>query len=1443
MRRRVLSIAVSVFPTGSIYGPLHFAPTRRDALLAALARHGYTAVAMPTAEKLTAKRIGKLVQKTRERARPDDILIVHVLSHGVAAPNGSVQVVGTDGKSGSGTDLFSWLSDATSTGEREDADEEEWAERPGLGPLTLFLVDVCGAGRAARLDWQAGIDDERRRAWVLAGCLPDRPGFNGWFTEAIASVLDDVHSGRLDIHPSLRYVPLPKVAAAVRQVVKQLAADGFGQLVVGTRVDIGAEVELTFFENPGYQSAARHWERDRAGLGGELREFWDTVDDLVDPWHFISRAASDETETGEPVRGLFQGRHREMAALGEWLDGLGSGSLRVVTGSPGAGKSALLGMLVCAAHPALAGRTGHLYASRADEMPSVNADLVAIHARERRLESVIASMARQLELPETRGGWTPEALVLAMTDRESPPMVVLDALDEAVAPSSLVAELLLPLAVARRDDGLPACRLLVGTRPWREFAPLLDQAARSGGVEDLDTVARPELQEDLRRYVAGLLRTHSAYSAPRYRPAREVIAGTVARELAADWPADGRQRWGEFLVAGLYANYLARSSPVADAAAAAAAAAAVPRTLPEVFELDLRERTETWMRPVMATVAFAKGMGMPLDIIASAVPAFTQAEAEPGEDQLRAALEAARFYLRPEMDTDGSILYRLFHQGLADYLRSHPFDAVEAGSSYPAAYEERLFDRLLDTIGDGVSRPRTWSIAHPYLRRHAIAHAAEAGKVDQLLADPEFLVHADPAELSFHLHLAQTPVAARAAAVYRTSLHLHQLTDPDGRRSLLTIDAARHNIPDLVDRLLHPVGAAQLPWSPRWVTGAQVSVAVRHVLAGHAAAVEAVACTTVEGREVAVTGDNDGEIRVWDLVSAKCISMLTGHSGAVRMVACTVLHGRAVALTSSNDGTTRLWDLAAGRQTAILTDTADVIAGACTAVEGRPVAVTGGTDGMVRVWDLHGGTEAAALVGHIGPVLAVDCSVVHGRPVAVTGGHDHAVRVWDLATRRQRATLTGHSREVLDVACFIAGGHPIAVSTSSYADHPRVWDLATGTEAASLSGHTDAVWGVACTAVGKRPVAVTSSGDRTVRVWDLRTGAELTTLTGHTGPVYAVACTAVEGRGMAVSGDMDGTVRVWDLPAALRAGLTGAGSWDYSMACCAINGRRLAVAGDEDGEVRVWDMTAGTAIARFSAHSGCVRGLACTTIGKAQIAVTGGYEGLDRGIIRVWDIATGSCIRTITDHPSMVWALDCTTLSGRKVVVAGGSNTASIWDLSTGKEIGIPVRTQKRVGAVACTEIDGRPVAVLGCDDGMVRLWDLATATVTATFTGHAGSIDAAACTLMDGIPVAVTAGDGTAFVWDLTTGHCTATLTGIPDDGLRAVACTVLEGRHVAVTGSAFQEVRVWDLATGSCEAVILLPDEVSALAVDPSGGIAVAFGWEIAVLEWTGHTKRALT
>ncbi|WP_174387632.1 caspase family protein, partial [Nocardia takedensis] len=84
------------------------------------------------------------------------------------------------------------------------------------------------------------------------------------------------------------------------------------------------------------------------------------------------------------------------------------------------------------------------------------------------------------------------------------------------------------------------------------------------------------------------------------------------------------------------------------------------------------------------------------------------------------------------------------------------------------------------------------------------------------------------------------------------------------------------------------------------------------------------------------------------------------------------------------------------------------------------------------------------------------------------------------------------------------------------------------------------------------------------------------------------------------------------------------------------------------------------------------------------------------------------------------------------------------------------------------------------------------------TTLGHTSAVLAVACTEIDGRPVAVTGSDDESVrVWDLTTGQQLTHLTGHTGP-VNAVACTHLDGRPVTITGSHDESVRVWDLTTG---------------------------------------------
>lgn len=154
------------------------------------------------------------------------------------------------------------------------------------------------------------------------------------------------------------------------------------------------------------------------------------------------------------------------------MDGEGHGGVIVVTGSPGTGKSALLGLLVCAAHPRLRGATQELWRAGAAR-PSENPDLAAVHARQRSLPVVVTSLVAQLHLDPDRSDaeLTPAVVLEAIVRRTRPPVVVVDAVDEAPDHQQLLGQLLIPLARARRSDGTPACRLAGGYAPVAGVRP------------------------------------------------------------------------------------------------------------------------------------------------------------------------------------------------------------------------------------------------------------------------------------------------------------------------------------------------------------------------------------------------------------------------------------------------------------------------------------------------------------------------------------------------------------------------------------------------------------------------------------------------------------------------------------------------------------------------------------------------------------------------------------------------------------------------------------------------------------------------------------------------------------------------------------------------------------------------------------------------------------
>ncbi|MGW2630476.1 hypothetical protein ACWC2K_14250 [Streptomyces chattanoogensis] len=431
--------------------------------------------------------------------------IVHVLSHGFVLRGAKdLCVVATD----------SLPSDHRRVAQTVFRIHEFLTQADMCSGRILLLLDVCHSG--VGIDWTREITFPDRRAFVIAACPSDEQAWEGRFSQAVSDVLKGVAQGHSEIHPSERFVRLTWFKDAVHKRVRQLCTDADHPVQEVVSSDLYGLV-TQFLPNPWFRE-------DPAEVLG-LNHYWALQEFIVgsvrpslDVDHYLSRASGRNTAQQAQPTCHFSGRQAELERIRAWLEnGAEEGAtLCVVTGSPGVGKSALLGVVVCCAHRKLAKGLRPVMKSIPKNLrPDPRSRVAAVHARSMVLSQVVDAVAAQLDLPLPPEGWTAQKLVDAVAGLAEEPLIVVDALDEATESVQISVELLLPLA-NREDRGggrRRACQLLVGVRPYWDKLPQLAEAADDArqSLVDLDAVDRAGLRDALTHYIDEMLSDTDTY--------------------------------------------------------------------------------------------------------------------------------------------------------------------------------------------------------------------------------------------------------------------------------------------------------------------------------------------------------------------------------------------------------------------------------------------------------------------------------------------------------------------------------------------------------------------------------------------------------------------------------------------------------------------------------------------------------------------------------------------------------------------------------------------------------------------------------------------------------------------------------------------------------------------------------------------------------------------
>ena len=239
------------------------------------------------------------------------LVVVHLLTHGEQGRGQTVlYVLGPDGARVQPS-VGEWLNRAE--------------ERGGdCGPV-LFVLDVCHAGAAVEYQLQQLVDAERQRAWVLAASSGADPAYDGRLTRALTQVLDGFRSGKLQVDPSVRYIPLRRLFNEVDRLVREQSRGSYPQQIHSSYVPLHVDVDqLEFFPNPALGPALQE-RRPRLRWTPSLAAL---LDEAFDPRHFMRRAGAAEAVFGQVGRGFFHGRGGAAAATA----GLGAGGRGAAAG-------------------------------------------------------------------------------------------------------------------------------------------------------------------------------------------------------------------------------------------------------------------------------------------------------------------------------------------------------------------------------------------------------------------------------------------------------------------------------------------------------------------------------------------------------------------------------------------------------------------------------------------------------------------------------------------------------------------------------------------------------------------------------------------------------------------------------------------------------------------------------------------------------------------------------------------------------------------------------------------------------------------------------------------------------------------------------------------------------------------------------------------------------
>lgn len=1002
-----------------------------------------------------------------------------------------------------------------------------------------------------------------------------------------------------------------------------------------------------------------------------------------------------------PAAQWFVGRTAAISNIVRWLAQVTAVSHKVVTGGPGSGKTALLGLLATMSDPDRRMSTpADLQTHFSDSTARID---LAIYAGNQTVEDIIFGVS-QIADGEAR---TISDLLNEIHRLSRPVTVLIDALDESLDPHTVISSVLQPIV----ERGRGKVRLLVGSRPHL-VTRLLGKRPDEWDLLDLDS----DLYFDSYAMESNVRRTLLAVESPEAVYEQCGIYNVAPPDaLTAIVKAIARAAGRSFLVGQIIAGTEAAAKSLPDPhdrkwldSLPSHAGEAMSRDL----EYRLRDRAD-WARRLLLPLAYAQGNGFPWEDIWVTVAAALSGRSDLSNLDLFGLRRTAGSYIVETTENYGPqgtrTVYRLYHKSLAEHLVT---------SRDVKSDEQLIAKTLISMVRRREFGLPDWPLAHPYILIHLSTHAAHAGVLDPLMDDAQYMLLAGRSQLLAALPSVTSDLAERNAASFRRTV-FHLRSKPGVLHPSYLGMACFKSGAEKLGRSANDVASLYYsPWVCAWANWQPEQPNNR--LAGYSGEVKVLRSAMLRGQLLIVALSNDQQITVWDPNTSEIIDQfILGGGAKVTDIAAYVESDALHVAAGCEDGVICLKVVGRGSARRIKQPVfiGGVHAIAATRFGGQTLVAWASSRGHVQVRSLAGGKIVSSFAdSHQSNVVAFfkNYNGELGLLSATEGGR---IVIWNVQKNRLDGVFRAND-----------SGDPItSLIIDEVEDRVRViWGSMDGTlrigqgDVRASDLHTDwmtrmegSISSLAMCRVGGFEAIVCAVG-RTIHLIDPGTGSSVgSALIAHSDNVESLVAGEIDNQPILLSASQDRSVRIWELNAAeISAASVYSPVQSLAVYCWAGQAEVAFASGKTISRLSVTTgaQVAETVHVRKGSAEASGEDSASSDASETSVILDGRHPmtlNLLSGRIELLDR------QTLDPEPSPVAPF---FLSGKAVLGKFSGQDLVIVDCRSGEVIkSVPVASLRRRSSVRLKVVDtpnGGHIAVTVFSDGSVQAWDLTSGDV-----------------------------------------------------------------------------------------------------------------------------------